>query len=107
MEDGTLGGYRRKHDRPPAFEGSDGRAYSAEIFVDPIPTDDGRYGAAVLFVQWSDGGDRPVAHLETPFLAHGDTPANAEALVAALTLHEVKAHLDQMIAERSPKLPEW
>ena len=55
-DDSTLGGYLDVHDRPPGFEGSDGRAYSAAIFVDEFPDEQGRFGAAVLFVQWSETG---------------------------------------------------
>lgn len=107
MEDATLGGYRRTHDRPPAFKGSDGQAYSAEIYVDAIPEQDGRYGAAIVFVQWSESGDRPVAHLESPFLAYGDTKEDAEAAVATLTLYAVKAELDRAIAARSADPLVW
>ena len=75
----------------------DGRAYSVGTFVDEAPDRAGRYGAALLFVRWSEAGDRPVAHLETDYLAWGVTPAEALAPLAALTLVEVKAHLDRCI----------
>lgn len=106
MDDSTLGGYLELHDRPPAFEGSDGAAYSAALFVDDTPDADGRFGAAMLFVRWSDGGDRPVGHVETPILAFGTTPEEAAAKVRALSLHEVKAHLDRAITERKER-PAW
>ena len=60
-DDSTLGGYLEIHSRPPAFEGSDGEAYSAAVFVDDQPDENGRFGAAVLFVRWSQSGDRPAA----------------------------------------------
>jgi hypothetical protein len=66
-------------------------------YVDEAPDAEGRYGAALLFVRWSDAGDRPVAHLETDYLAWGATPAEALAPLAALTLVDVKAHLDRCI----------
>jgi len=97
-DDATLGGYESVHDRPPAFEGSDGIAYTAAVYVDDAPDDAGRYGGALLFVRWSDGGDRTVGHLETPYLAFGSTPAEAAATVRNLTLHEVKDHLEAAIA---------
>jgi hypothetical protein len=75
----------------------DGQAYSVGTFVDEAPDRAGRYGAALLFVRWSEAGDRPVAHLETDYLAWGVTPAEALAPLAALTLVEVKAHLDRCI----------
>lgn len=75
----------------------DGRAYSVGTFVDEAPDAAGRYGAALLFVRWSEAGDRPVAHLETDYLAWGVTPAEALAPLAVLTLVEVKALLDRCI----------
>ena len=96
-EDTTLGGYQRVHQRAPAFGGLDGRAYSVSTFVDEEPDAYGRCGAALLFVRWSDAGDRPDGHLETDYLVFGRTPAEALAPVLALTLHEVKAHLDRCI----------
>jgi hypothetical protein len=97
-DDSTLGGYIEVHARPPAFQGSDGAAYSAAVYVDDMPDEGGRYGGAILFVRWSEGGDRPVGHLESEFLAFGETREEAEAAVRALSLHEVKAELDTAIA---------
>jgi hypothetical protein len=85
------------HERAPAFGGTDGQAYSVAAFVDDTPDPAGRYGAALLFVRWSGAGDRPVGHLETDYLAWGDTPAAALAPVLALTLHDVKQYLDRCI----------
>ena len=98
-DDGTLGGYREVHARPPAFGGPDGRAYSVSTFVDPEPDATGRYGAALLFVAWAEGGDKPAGHLETEYLAFGSTPDEALEPLLALTLQEVKAHLDRCIAK--------
>jgi hypothetical protein len=104
-DDATLGGYERVHDRPAAFEGSDGRAYSAEVFVDDAPDAEGLYGAALLFVRWSPDGDRAEGVLETACLALAATPDAAGAQVRALTLHEVKARLDATIAGQSGSRP--
>ena len=62
----------------------------------------GLYGAALLFVRWSPGGDRPVGHLETDTLAWGTTPEEAEARLESLSLYDVKAALDEAIA-RAPE----
>lgn len=105
-DDGTLGGYVERHNRPPAFAGSDGAAYSAAIYVDDEPDAEGRYGGAVLFVRWSEGGDKPVGHLETPYLVYGSTPEEAVARVSALTLHEVKDGLERAIAVQRER-PAW
>jgi len=65
----TLGGYMAKHERAAAFGGSDGQAYSVAVYVDEEPDVRGLYGAALLFVRWSSGGERPVGHVETETLA--------------------------------------
>lgn len=95
-DDATLGGYQEVHRRPPAFGGADGRAYSVSTFVDDAPDAAGRYGAALLFVRWGEG-ERPVGHLETDYLAFGPTPEEALGPVLALTLQDVKAHLDRCV----------
>ena len=52
------------HQRARAFGGSgDGQAYTVSTFVDGDPDPAGRYGAALLFIRWSEAGDRPVGHV--------------------------------------------
>jgi hypothetical protein len=63
---------------------------------DPDPT--GRFGAALLFIRWSTSGERAVGHLETDYLAFGPTPEAALAPLHALTLQDVKSHLDRCVA---------
>ena len=104
MSEYTLGGYMRKHDRAAAFGGSDGQAYSVALYVDEQPDGRGLYGASLLFVRWSPGGERPVGHVETEALAWGRTPEEASARIEALSLYDVKAALDEAIA-RAPA--EW
>ena len=101
MSEFTLGGYMQKHDRAAAFSGSDGQAYSVAIYVEEEPDIRGLYGAALLFVRWSSGGDRPLGHVETETLGWGRTPAEAESRLTALSLYDVKAALDEAIA-RAP-----
>jgi len=50
----------------------------------------------LLFVRWG-GGEKPVGHVETDYLAYGPTPDEALAPVLALTLREVKEHLDRCV----------
>lgn len=100
MDDTTLGGYQQVHGRPPAFGAADGQAYSVDTFTDDsAEPGGGRFGAALLFVRWSDG-ERPVGHLETDYLAFGSTPEEALAPLLALTLEQVKAHLDDCVARQ-------
>jgi hypothetical protein len=98
----TLGGYMQKHERAAAFAGSDGQAYSVAIYVEDDPDVRGLYGAALLFVRWSAGGDRPLGHVETETLAWGHTPSEAESRLAALSLYDVKAALDEAIGKAPP-----
>jgi hypothetical protein len=93
----------QKHDRAAAFTGSDGQPYSVGLWVDDEPDDRGRYGAALLFVRWSAGGDRPAGHVETECLAWGATAAEAEARVKALSLYDVKAALDEAIKAKEDR----
>lgn len=65
---------------------------------DPDPA--GRFGAALLFIRWSTSGERAVGHLETDYLAFGPTPDTALVPLLALTLQEVKAHLDRCVARQ-------
>jgi len=102
MDDGTLGGYQQVHSRPPAFGGADGFSYTVSVFVDDEPDAQGRFGAALLFLRWAPGGDKPIGHLETDYLGYGATPDAATAAVAAFTLHDVKAHLDRCLARSAP-----
>lgn len=96
MDDTTLGGYQQVHGRPPAFGAPDGQNYSVATFADDA-AEAGRFGAALLFVRWGEG-ERPVGHLETDYLAFGATADEALAPLLALTLEQVKAHLDQCVA---------
>ena len=104
MSELTLGGYMAKHERAAAFGGSDGQAYSVAIYVDGEPDLRGLYGAALLFVRWSAGGDRPTGHVETESLAWGRTEEEAAERLKAFSLYDVKAALDEAIA-RAPA--EW
>lgn len=95
----TLAGYQEANSRPPAFEGTDGRAYSVGVFSDDDPGADGRFGASLLFIRWS-ATQEPDGHLESDYLAFAVNAADAEAAVGAMTLFDVKTTLDALIARR-------
>ena len=99
-DDSTLGGYLELHQRPPAFEGSDGEAYSAAIYVDDTPRPDGRFGASLLFVRWGSDGDHPVGHVESEDLALAPSREAAAAAVRALSLWDVKRQLEAALERR-------
>ena len=95
----TLGGYADVHDRPAAFEGSDGYSYSVEILSDEDIHDDQRWGAYLFFVKWARiGASSPEGHLESAVLARGATEEEARSRVGAMQLSEVKSVLDELIA---------
>jgi hypothetical protein len=96
----TIGGYAAVHGRPAAFEGSDGFSYSVEIVVAPTGHVERTWGAYVLFVRWSRvGATSPAGHLESDFLAESDDERDARAIVAAMTLSDVRGLLEALIVE--------
>ena len=52
----TIGGYMAVHDRPAAFEGSDGSSYSVEIIAEETGVSAGPWQAFFLFVKWARVG---------------------------------------------------
>jgi hypothetical protein len=104
----TIGGYMAVHDRPAAFEGSDGASYSVEIVTDINDDENGAFGAYLLFVRWREGDPVASGHLETDFLAFASTEDEARKMVGAMLLSEVKSRLDALIkARRDALLPWW
>ena len=105
----TLGGYRAVHDRPAAFEGSDGVSYSVSIEADETGEAARPWGAYLLFVRWGRGDPRVTGHLETGFLAWGESEDAAKRVVGAMPLDEVKRVLDAVIraAAQPPGRPWW
>ena len=103
MTEFTLGGYMALHERAAAFTGSDGLPYSVALWIDDEPDDRGRYGGALLFVRWTKAGDTTDGHLETDYLVWGHTVEEARERLGALSLYDVKAHLDEMIAAHPPE----
>jgi hypothetical protein len=96
------------HDRPAAFEGSDGASYSVEIVTDASDEKDRPFGAYLLFVQWRQGDPVASGHLETDFLALAATEDEARKMVGAMLLNEVKSRLDGLIkARHAEPLPWW
>jgi len=100
--DDTLAGYLEVHERPPAFTGPDGAAYTVGLFVDETANPDGTFGGALVFVRWSDAGDHAIGHVETPCVVSAASPEAASQALGALTLHEVKAHLDRVVGADTP-----
>jgi hypothetical protein len=98
---GTVGGYAAVHARPAALEGRDGMSYSLEILTDSTgeTAPERKFGAYLFFVQWKRIGDQGVGgHLESAFLAWGETAALARRGLGALPLTEAQRVLDALVA---------
>ena len=98
----TIGGYAAVHGRPAAFEGSDGMSYSVAIESDATGAAARPWGAYFLFMRWRRVGPQGVeGHLESDFLAHGETPTKAREALGAMSLNGVRAELERLIAARA------
>ena len=97
----TIGGYMAVHDRPAAFEGSDGFSYSVEILSERDDVARPPWAAFFLFVRWARiGAQSPEGHLESDYLARGESEAEAREHISAVSLVEVKRVLDALIRSR-------
>ena len=107
----TIGGYAAAHDRPAAFEGSDGFSYSVELMAEDEGKGAEPWGAFVFFVRWARiGASSPEGHLESDVLARGATQAQALERLSGFSLNRVKSVLDELIARASggaPKRKWW
>ena len=103
MTEFTLGGYMQAHERAAAFAGSDGLPYSVALWIDDEPDARGRWGGALLFVRWTQAGDVPDGHVESDYLVWGRSEADARERLGALSLYDVKALLDELIAAGRPE----
>jgi hypothetical protein len=102
-DESTVGGYAAVHARPAALEGRDGMSYSLEILAD-FTGDTARekqFGAYLLFVRWKRIGEQGVAgHVESDFIAWGETAAKAKRTAGALTLEDAQQLLDELVGAR-------
>jgi hypothetical protein len=98
----TIGGYMAVHDRPAAFEGSDGFSYSVEILVQRDDEGAPPWAAFFLFVKWARiGAQTPEGHVESDYVARGATESEARGRAGQLVLGEVKVLLDALLARRA------
>ncbi len=91
------------HQRPPALGGSDGQAYTVATLVDEAGG--GGFGAALLFVRWSDAGERTVGHLESEYVGTAPSADLALELLRALTLRQVQDYLEACIRTAPRSIP--
>ena len=102
----TIGGYIAVHDRPAAFEGSDGFSYSVEILAQHEADATPPWAGFFLFVKWARiGAQSPEGHLESDYVARGATEADAITNAGKLSLSETKNILDALIARAAGDKP--
>lgn len=100
VPDATLGGYFGHHDRPPAFEGTDGQPYTVSIEVEKTADLAAPYHAYLVFPRWAETGLGIVGHVETPILFESRSRQEAVSRLEELSLDAVKRHLDEAIRAR-------
>lgn len=99
-EDGTLGGYMRMHDRPPAYEGPDGHPYTVSVEVEKTPNLKTPYSGYLVFPRWAQNGVGIVGHVETPTLAEGTSREAVVEVLGGRSLQDVQDLLFEAIRER-------
>lgn len=95
--DSTLRGYFLEHNRPPAFQGSDGHPYTVAVEVEKTPNLLAPYSAYLVFPRWAESGVGIVGHLETPTLFELSNHEDAKDAMGSLTLLEVQGLLEEAI----------
>jgi hypothetical protein len=95
--DGTLGGYLRLHNRPPAFGGSDGHPYTVSIEVEKTGNLLAPYSGYLVFPRWAETGVGIVGHVETPTLASCRSREEVEHSLGELTLLDVQRLLEEAL----------
>lgn len=99
--DVTLAGYTYEHERPPAFEGSDGYPYTVDVAVEETEDAVRPFVAYLLFLRWAATGAGIMGHVESGDVASGRTEEEARSAAGNLTLWELKAELDAALERRS------
>jgi hypothetical protein len=100
QDDTTLGGYFRVHDRPPAFEGSDGHPYTVSVETEKTANLVAPYAGFLVFPRWAQTGVGIVGHVETGTLVESTTEEEATESMGRLTLHDVQDLLERAIVRR-------
>lgn len=103
-DDTTLGGYFRVHDRPPAYEGTDGHPYTVSVEVEKTANLRSPFAGYLVFPRWAQNGVGVIGHVETATLVECLTSEEATAELGSKTLMEVKQLLEDAIRQRSESL---
>ena len=96
-DDTTLGGYFRVHDRPPAYDGSDGHPYSVSVEVERTANLRAPFAGYLVFPRWAQNGVGIVGHVESETLAEGPSSEDVTEALGEKTLMEVQHLLEEAI----------
>ena len=99
-DDTTLGGYFRVHNRPPAYEGSDGHPYTVSLETEKTANLRAPFAGYLVFPRWAQNGVGIVGHVETPTLVEESTAEAAEEGLQRLSLRDVQALLEEALRRR-------
>lgn len=97
QDDSTLGGYLSVHDRPPAWEGSDGHPYTVSLETEKTGDLQVPWEGYLVFPRWAQNGVGVVGHVETGTIARDRTEEAVVATLQRLDLHAVKDLLEEAI----------
>ena len=103
VDDTTLGGYFRVHDRPPAFEGPDGHPYTVSVEVEKVPDLRAPYEGYLVFPRWARNGLGIVGHVTTSTLWRGRSADEVRWTAGETPLGTVQDHLHTALDEAGPK----
>ena len=96
--DATLGGYFSVHDRPPAYEGSDGHPYTVSLEIERTGDLRRPFAGYLVFPRWAQTGVGIVGHVETPTLAECGTDEETKDALEALSLVKVQELLEHALS---------
>ncbi|MDH3271266.1 MAG: hypothetical protein OEN56_08045 [Gemmatimonadota bacterium] len=97
QDDSTLGGYFRVHDRPPAYEGSDGHPYTVSVETEKTANLTAPYAGYLVFPRWAQSGVGIVGHVETRTLVEAATVDEVTERLGTLTLYDIQDLLEDAI----------
>lgn len=97
QDDTTLGGYFRVHDRPPAYEGSDGHPYTVSLETEKTGDLKAPYHGYLVFPRWARTGVGIVGHVETHTLVAAGSGEEVTTRLEELTLFDVQDLLEEAI----------
>ena len=100
VADHSLGGYFTVHNRPPAYEGTDGHPYTVSMEIQQTGNLRAPFSGYLVFPRWALTGVGIVGHVETETLVEARTTEEADEQLKALSLHRVQELLEEAIGRQ-------